>query len=111
VVVHPSHSENIGGTGESLLLGRPTVATDVGGIPDLVVPGETGWLVPSHDPVRLAGAICDALDHPDEALARAARGQERARRLLDVRQTAAQVRAVYDRVTAGRPARRKGRAR
>jgi len=110
VVVHPSHSENLGGAAESLLLGRPTVATDVGGFPDLVTPGQTGWLVPPHDPVRLASAIGDVLDHPDEARARAARGRDRARALLDVRVTAAQVRAIYEGVTA-RPAPGRGSLR
>jgi glycosyltransferase involved in cell wall biosynthesis len=46
VVVHPSHSENVGGARESLLLAVPTIATNVGGFPDLVKPGETGWLEP-----------------------------------------------------------------
>jgi glycosyltransferase involved in cell wall biosynthesis len=51
VVVHPSHSENLGGAGESLLAAVPTIATDVGGFPDLVKPGETtGW---SHRAIRL----------------------------------------------------------
>ncbi len=50
VAVHPSLSENVGGAVESLVAGIPTIATRVGGFPDLVRDGETGWLVPPRDP-------------------------------------------------------------
>jgi len=91
VAVHPSHSENLGGAAESLLLGVPTVATNVGGFPDIVVPGDTGWLVPPRSPEALARAIREVLDDPGEAHRRANRGRERARQLLDVTKTAEEV--------------------
>jgi len=46
---------------ESLALGRPVIATRVMGIPELVRPNETGWLVPPADPVSLAAAIVELL--------------------------------------------------
>ena len=49
------------GLGTSLLdamaCARPVVATSVGGIPEVVVDGETGFLVPPRDPQALAAAI------------------------------------------------------
>ena len=42
---------------EAMAAGRPVVATYVAGIPELVRPGETGWLVPAGD----AAALRDAL--------------------------------------------------
>jgi glycosyltransferase involved in cell wall biosynthesis len=49
---------------EALALGRPVVATEVGGVPSVVIDGVTGKLVPPRDPVALAGAILEALDTP-----------------------------------------------
>jgi glycosyltransferase involved in cell wall biosynthesis len=46
---------------EALASGRPVVATDVGGIPEIVRDGETGILVPPRDPEALAGALAQAL--------------------------------------------------
>jgi glycosyltransferase involved in cell wall biosynthesis len=42
---------------EAMAAGRPVVATDVGGVRELVVPGETGLLVPCGEPAALAEAI------------------------------------------------------
>jgi len=98
VAVHPSHSENVGGACESLLLAVPTIATRVGGFPDLVIPKETGWLVPPKAPASLAHAILDALEKPDLAKQMAIRGQERTRSLFDVRTTSANIHAIYQEI-------------
>ena len=47
IAVHPSLSENLGGAAESLLMGVPTIATDIGGFPDIVKEDKTGWLNPT----------------------------------------------------------------
>ncbi|MDB5352388.1 MAG: glycosyl transferase family 1 [Planctomycetota bacterium] len=95
VAVHPSHSENVGGAVESLLMEVPTITTDVGGFPDLVISGETGLLVPPRDPPRLASAIREVLDDRAGARAMAARGGARARELFDARSSAAEIREIY----------------
>lgn len=60
--------------------GCALIGTDVGGIPEMVEPGRTGYLVPPDDPRALADALRRVLRDPDEAsrLGRAAR-----RRALD----------------------------
>lgn len=76
VAVHPSHSENLGGAAESLYLGIPTVATNVGGFPDIVIDGETGYLAQPKDPVSLAKAIEKTLVDYKHAKEMALKGKE-----------------------------------
>jgi len=56
-VVVPSRREGLGLVAvEALALGRPVIASEVGGLPEVVTPG-TGILVPAEDPVALAHAL------------------------------------------------------
>jgi glycosyltransferase involved in cell wall biosynthesis len=100
LAVVPSHSENCGGAVEPLLSGVPVVATQVGGLPDLVRDGQTGWLVPARNPPALARAIVEVLDDRDEGRRRAKAGQKLARSLFDVERTGLQVAEFYERIGA-----------
>jgi glycosyltransferase involved in cell wall biosynthesis len=53
---------------ESLALRRPVIATSVGGIAELVVPGECGWIVAPGSPDELANAMREALTIPTAEL-------------------------------------------
>ncbi|MFO7588465.1 MAG: glycosyltransferase family 4 protein [Gemmatimonadota bacterium] len=64
---------------EALRFERPVVASDLGGIPDIVEPGRTGVLVPPGDPSALAAAIEALADRPEEARAMAGAGRRVAR--------------------------------
>jgi glycosyltransferase involved in cell wall biosynthesis len=96
VAVHPSHSENLGGAAESLLLGVPTIATRVGGFPDIVTPGVTGWLVPPKKPKALAAAIVQAITDPQKAEEIAHRGHRHLTDMLNVKTTACRVKTIYE---------------
>jgi glycosyltransferase involved in cell wall biosynthesis len=98
VVVHPSHHENVGGAAESLLLAVPTIATNVGGFPDVVKPGETGWLVPPNNPQQLAEAILEVLHDPYRSRKMALQGQALTRSLFDVKRTAREVSECYKKI-------------
>jgi len=50
---------------EAMAAGVPVLSTDVGGVGDLIVHGETGWLVPSGNPSALARGIRDLLADPE----------------------------------------------
>lgn len=97
VAVHPSHSEALGGANESMLTGIPTVATNVGGFPDIVIPGETGWLVPPKSPHDLAAAVLDVLGDREEAHRRARNGKALARQMLDIHRNVHDITGVYER--------------
>lgn len=61
-VVVPSFAEGLPvAIMEAMSLGRPVIATYVAGIPELVAPGISGWLVPAGDPIALAQAMSQAL--------------------------------------------------
>jgi len=62
LVVIPSLSEGLPNVLlESLLYGKPVVATEVGGIPEVLKPAGSGWLVPPSDVKALENAMVDAL--------------------------------------------------
>lgn len=98
VVVHPSHSENLGGAGESLLMEVPTIATNIGGFPDIVKPNVTGWLVPKQDPQALTIAILDALSDTERAHKMAQEGARQLKQSLDVRKTSKDVFDFYNKI-------------
>jgi len=64
IMVLPSLNEAVGiALIEAQAMGVPVVATNVGGVPEVVRDGDTGILVPSKDPVKLANAINHLLEN------------------------------------------------
>jgi glycosyltransferase involved in cell wall biosynthesis len=63
---------------EAMSMSLPIVASDTGGIPELVEDGRSGLLVQPGDPGALAEAVCDLLDDPATAERYGARARERA---------------------------------
>lgn len=64
---------------EAMAWGRPVVSTRVGGIPEVVVDGETGFLVEPNRPLMLAHALKTLLDSPDLARSFGLAGARRVR--------------------------------
>jgi glycosyltransferase involved in cell wall biosynthesis len=93
VFVHPARWEGFGlAVLEAMLCSLPVVATNVSSLPELVVDGETGFLVPPDDVEALAAAIGRAFADRDE-LGR--RGYERARSEFSVERMASRTAALY----------------
>lgn len=74
---------------EALALGRPVLSTYIAGIPELVAPGECGWLVPAGAIEPLVGAMREILDTPvDRLSAMGLAGRARVEAQHDVNATA-----------------------
>ena len=81
---------------EASACGRPIVTTTAGGIPEIVVAGETGLMVPPDDPVALATAICDVIEHPELASRLGAAAIVRAQQDFSVMAAASNLRKLYE---------------
>ncbi len=62
---------------EAMAAGIPVVASAVSGIPEVVLDGESGWLVPPEDPRALREALEEVLARPGEARRRGEAGRRR----------------------------------
>lgn len=80
---------------EYMEAGRPIVATEVGGLPDLIEDRMTGLLVPPGDPERLASAMLELLAEPGWASDMGRRGRERRGREFDINVTVRRIEDVY----------------
>ena len=89
------------GLGTSLLdamaLAKPAVASDTGGIPEVVSHGETGLLVPPRDPQELAAAITTLLKNPEQRERMGRAGLDRVKRLFSADQMVEKTLGVYRR--------------
>jgi glycosyltransferase involved in cell wall biosynthesis len=103
VYVQPSREEGFGlAAAEAMAGGLPVVASDVGGLGDLLDHGDAGILVPPDDPGALADAVRRLLD--DEALAArlGEAGRQRVSSAFSVDRMLDGVEAVYRRLGAER---------
>lgn len=81
---------------EAMRFGRPVVASAVGGIPDIVEDGRTGWLVPAGDVAELAGALDRVAADPEAARRVAAAGRSMALDRFSWSSILARLSACYD---------------
>lgn len=95
-LVLPSLSEGISlALLEAMATGLPTIATRVGGNPEVVEDGSTGWLVPASDPLALARAMQQMLSEPQRAREMGRAGRARVETHFDVRKMVCAYESIY----------------
>jgi glycosyltransferase involved in cell wall biosynthesis len=97
VFVMSSVTEGLGSAVlEAMACARPVVGTRAGGIPEAVVDGETGDLVPPHDEAALAAAIVRLLADPERRARYATAGRARVMDTFSVDQLVARTAELYE---------------
>ena len=81
---------------ESMACGLPAVATDVGGNPEVVLDGKTGYLVPNEDSVAAAARILDLLKNPARRLEMGRQSEQRIREHFTVDAMVSRMAQLYD---------------
>ena len=96
VFVLPSRSEAFpNAVMEAMASGLPVVASDVGGIPELVRDGRTGRLVPPGDSGALAAAMLDLFDNPQRLAAFGREGRRQIERTYSFERMVSQFEELY----------------
>lgn len=81
---------------EAMAAARPVIATYIAGTPELVLPGQTGWLVPAGDARALSTAIADlAATPPDQLADMAQKGRARVLQRHDVHNEARKLAGLF----------------
>jgi len=83
---------------DALALGKPVVAANSGGIPEIIKDGETGCLVAAGDPPSLAKGIIEMLTNVDQARAMGQRGQDNVKAKFSIDAMVENNLAVYNRL-------------
>ncbi len=87
---------------EAMAMKCPIVATNVGGVPEVVLDGETGILVPPGDPVQLARGIIRLLKDRSLAFQMAECGYQRLEDCFDIRETVSKTEHLYKELLEGK---------
>jgi glycosyltransferase involved in cell wall biosynthesis len=93
---------------QALAMRRPVVASDVGGIPEVIRAGETGWLVSPGDPEALGKAIVEALADRVGAQRMGEQGRKMVEANYSLQRMGERMEELYTAVAAGRGGQRLG---
>jgi glycosyltransferase involved in cell wall biosynthesis len=80
---------------EGMAAGKPVIATDGGALPEIVIPGATGLLVPLGDSKAMAEAIKQLLSNPVNARMMGIAGRRRVYEKFTIRHTAQMAQDIY----------------
>lgn len=81
---------------EAMAMAKPVVATRAGGVPEIVINGETGLLVPPENPQAMAQAIVQLLRDRGQAARMGRAGRERVERYFGMEAHVAKIAEIYE---------------
>jgi glycosyltransferase involved in cell wall biosynthesis len=93
---------------EAMACGVPVIATNVGGVPELVVSGTTGWLTPPGDEAQMAARVVELLQAPGAMRRFGAAARERARTCFSLDEQVQRTGALLQDLARGTPKARAG---
>ncbi|HRZ87025.1 MAG TPA: glycosyltransferase [bacterium] len=88
---------------EAMALGKPVIASAVGGIPEIVADGKDGMLVPAGRPDELSAAIAALINDPARAAALGKSAREKMEREFTVKRMVHETERIYDALIAPSP--------
>ena len=101
----PSLSQGLGTIMlEAMAMGKPVIATNVGGVYSVVRDNETGLIVPPKNSLRLAERLLELLDDPVRARALAEAGRQLVRKQFGTDRMVAQTAELYRQILGSEPA-------
>jgi len=104
VYLHAARAEAFGCTiAEAMACQTPVIATAVGGIPELIRDGETGWLVPPGDATAIAARLPKLLADRAQLAATGERASSYARRHFDLERQVNEYLVWYQEILAAQP--------
>lgn len=80
---------------EAMSEGMPIVATDVGGVPELIINSITGLLIDPHNPTKLAEAVFELLRNEKAAVGMGNRARNKVERCFSIKQYTERIIAAY----------------
>jgi len=88
---------------EAMAMALPVISTPIAGVPEMVIDGQTGFLIPEHDPGALAHSMREILSTPSRAEQFGKAGRALAEDRFDIARTVQTLREVLERYDAFRP--------
>ena len=102
IATMPSHYEAFGLVAlEAMAMAKPVVSTQAGGVPEFLIDGEMGRLVPPSDFNALADALLFLLDNPEKAKRMGIRGREHVARFYSSHKYQRHFERLFNRFTQG----------
>lgn len=85
---------------EAMAARKPVIATNVGGVPEVIINGTTGILVPPEDPEAFSSAIIKLYNNPEMSLEMGLAGYKRAKKLFNIETTVHELEELYETLIA-----------